>query len=165
MISKLNLTVGDLVVRYGKVLKVFQIKKDAVSLRPFFNSQSSHGLTFTLKQKSVSQGHVRRLVSKTKLKDLLNLIIKKSIAKDRCPAFDSDTALNRNRLTDALWVLKTLWLEKQERSDTLATGKSNIFQRVLLQTAEEIAAVNRTSPERAKLQLLSGLKASLKTNS
>ena len=163
MISKLNLTVGDLVVRYGKVLKVFQIKKDAVSLRPFFNSQSSHGLTFTLKQKSVSQGHVRRLVSKTKLKDLLNLIIKKSIAKDRCPAFDSDTALNR--LTDALWVLKTLWLEKQERSDTLATGKSNIFQRVLLQTAEEIAAVNRTSPERAKLQLLSGLKASLKTNS
>lgn len=161
MRDSFQLNIGDLVVRHGKVLKVLQINQDTISLQPFFCYQTSNNLTFTLKLQNAYDGHIRQLVSKGKIKSLFNLIIKKPVIKSNPPIFDSKTALNNNQLEDSLWVIKTLWLEKQEKSNILTGGKLSIFQRALLQTTEEIAAVNNTSPEQAKLLLFSGLESSL----
>ncbi|MFH0943452.1 MAG: hypothetical protein V1810_04755 [Candidatus Beckwithbacteria bacterium] len=163
MANTTNLTVGDLVVRYGKVMKVFQINQDTVSLQPFSTLKTKNSLTFTLKRGQAHEGHIRPLVSKAKLKQLLDLIIKKPLTKDRCPVYNADTALRQNKFADTLWVIKTLWLEKQEKSNTLPGGKLTIFQQALIQITEEIAAVNHISPQQAKILLLSGLKSSLKT--
>jgi RNA polymerase-interacting CarD/CdnL/TRCF family regulator len=164
MTSTLRLSLGDLVVRHGKVLKVSQINQNTVGLQPFFDFQGNHGLTFTLELKNAYDGHIRRLVSKSKIKTLLKLIIKKSTSKTNPPVFDAKTALSHNQLEETLWVIKTLWLEKQEKSDTLPSGKSTIFRKAMLQATEEIAATNHTSPEQAKSLILSGLKSNLKNH-
>ena len=160
MSNHLRLKIGDLVVRYGKVLKVSQLNKDTISLQPLSKLQSSNGLTFTIKFDSPQEGHLRRLISKDKLKQLMNQIIKKPITKEDCPVYDSNSALNSNRLADSLWVIKTLFLEKQEKSNTLPGGKLTIFQKALIQITEEVAAVTNTTIEKAKTQLLSALKIS-----
>lgn len=164
MTDRLRLTVGDLVVRHGKVLKVFQIKKNTISLKPFFDFQGNNGLTFTLKLKNAYDGHIRQLVSKNKIKALLNLIIKKSATKTSPFVFDTKTALSHNQLEETLWVIKTLWLEKQKKSDILLGGKLTIFRQAMLQATNEIAARNRTSPKQAESLILSGLKSNRKTN-
>lgn len=164
MTNILSFAVGDLVVRNGKVLKIFKISQETISLQPFFHCRSNNGLTFTLKRDLVNDGHIRRLVSKTKLKKLLNLIIKKTISLDRCPDYNAASALISNKLTDTLWIIKTLWLQRQENSNTLPGGKLSIYQKALIQTTEEIAAINQTSPEHAKLLLMSDLKSSLAAN-
>jgi len=161
MANKLNFSVNDLVVRYGKVLKVLRINQKTVSLQPFFHIKSSRGLTYVLKLNNAYDGHIRQLASKAKLKQLLKLIIKKPIAKKQCPAFNSSTALSFNKLTNTLWTVKTLWLEKQANSNSLTGGKFNIFQQAVNQTTEEMAAINQTAPEQEKLLLLSALKSSL----
>lgn len=157
MTTTLNLNVGDLVVRYGKILKVFQINQDTVNLHPFFNFNSNNDLTFTLNLENTNGGTIRQLVSKNKIKTLLNLIIKKTAINSGSPVFDSKTALSQNQLEETLWVIKVLWLEKQ-KSDSLSSGKSTIFRKAMTQATEEIAAANHTSPEKAELLILSGLK-------
>ena len=165
MTDTLTLNIGDLVIRHGKILKVFEIKKDTVNLQPFFDFQGNNGLAFTLDLKNAYDGHIRKLVSKGKIKDLLNLIIKKSTSKAKSPVFDPKTALSQNQLEETLWVIKNLWLEKRAKSNVLPSGKLNIFKRAMLQATEEIAATNHTSPEQAKLLILSGLKLSAKNTS
>ena len=164
MTGTLHLTIGDLVVRHGKVLKVSRINKSIISLRPFFDSRSNNGLIFTLELKNAYDGHIRQLISKNKIKILLDLIIKKSTSRANPPVFDIKTALTQNQFEETLQVIKILWLEKQKKSDILPSSKLNVFRQAMLQATEEIAAVNHTSPEQAKLLILSGLKSSQKTN-
>ena len=159
-----SMAVGDLVVRYGKILKVFRIKKGTIGLQPFFHLQTSNGLTFTLMTAHAHDGHIRRLASKAKIEKLLNLIIKKPTTKNIDPDFDPKTALSDNKLAKTLFVIKTLWLEKQEKSGILPGTKSTVFRQAMIQATEEIAAVNQTSPEQVKLLILSGLKFSQKEN-
>ncbi|MBU1084820.1 MAG: hypothetical protein ABIJ43_00290 [Candidatus Beckwithbacteria bacterium] len=162
MTSKLSLVVGDLVVRYGKVLKVFKIKKDTIEFQPFFAFQAVNGLSFTLKLKNAYDGHIRQLVSKSKIKKLLSLIIKKPSAKINPPVYNTKTALNKNQLEETLWIIKILWLEKQKKANTLLGGKLVVFRKAMLQATNEIAAVNKTSPNQAELLIQSGLESSLK---
>ncbi len=115
MTDKIRLNVGDLVVRHGKVLKVFQIDQDTIDLQPFFNFQASNGLTFTLMTKNAHDGHIRPLASKAEIKRLMNLIIKTSADETSPPAFDIKTALTINQFQDTLWIIKILWLEKQKK--------------------------------------------------
>jgi len=158
MTETLCFEVGDLVVRNGKILKVFKVKKDSINLRPFFHIKTSNGLTFTLLLAHTNDGHIRRLASKNKIGKLLNLIIKKPTAQKDYPDFDTKTALTENQLAKTLWVIKILWLEKQKKSGILQGVKLSIFRNAMLQATEEIAAVNNTSPDQVKLLLLSDLK-------
>ena len=162
MTKKLNLSVNDLVVRYGKVLKVFEVDKDTVSLQPFFEKQSGNGLTFTINLTSVNDGSIRKLDTKAKIKQLQKDIIKKSLTKEDCPAFDSKTALSLNQLEDTLWTVKALYIEKQEKAGVLLGGKLSTFKNAIQQASQEFAAINNTMPEKEHDKILLDLASSLK---
>ena len=164
MTETLNLAIGDLVVRSGKILKVSQIKKDTINLRPFFHIKTSNGLTFTLMLAHTNDGHIRRLASKNKIGKLLKLIIKKPTVGNNNLDFDPKTALSHNQLAKTLRAIKALWQEKQKKSGILQGTKLTVFRQAMLQATEEIAAVNNTSPEEVKLSILSGLEFSQKAN-
>ena len=157
MTETLNLAIGDLVVRNGKILKVSQIKKNTIDLRPFFHIKTSNGLTFTLMLAHTNDGHIRRLASKNKIGKLLNLIIKKPLAKKDYPVFDAKTALNDNQLAKTFRAIKILWREKQKKSGILQGTKLTVFRQAMLQASEEIAAVNKTSIGKAESTILSAL--------
>ena len=157
MTQTLNLAIGDLVVRNGKILKVSQVKKDTIDLRPFFHIKTSNGLTFTLLLAHTNDGHIRRLVSKNKIGKLLKLIIKKPTAGNNNPEFDAKTALSHNQLAKTLRAIKTLWQEKQKRSGILQGTKLTIFRQAMIQASEEIAATNKISIGKAESTILSAL--------
>lgn len=158
MSNKLELSVGDLIVRFGKILKVFQVKTDTVGLKPFFDFKGNNGLNYTLNKKNLDDGNIRLLVSKEKIKTLLNQIINKSSIEKDSPVFDAKTALCQNKFEETLWVIKNLWLEKKEKMNTLSGGKLTIFKRAINQASEEIAASSNISIEKAELLIMSGLK-------
>ena len=157
MAQTLNLAIGDLVVRSGKILKVSQIKKNTINLKPFFHIKTSNGLTFTLLLANINDSHIRRLASKNKIEKLLNLIIKKPIAKKDYSVFDAKTALNDNQLAKTFRTIKILWLEKKEKSGILQGLKLTVFRQAMIQASEEIAATNKISIGKAESTILSAL--------
>lgn len=155
--SALNLTAGDLVVRFGKILKVAKISTESVILKPFFDFKGNNGLTYSLNTKNLNDGHIRLLISKEKIKTLLNQIINKPTDEKDSPVFDAKTALCQNKFEETLWVIKNLWLEKKQKLNTLSGGKLSIFKRAIGQASEEIAASNNISTEKAEHLIMSGL--------
>ncbi len=158
MTNSLKLKINDLVVRHGKVLKVSKISKNSVDLQPFFESQSSNGLTFTLNLSQVNGADIRKLTSKPNLKKLIALINKKFNNQSKLPAFDIKTAFSQNKLEETLKIIKTLYLEKSKKDNILLGGKLTTLKLAMIQATNEIAATNGISPQKAEQLLKSSLK-------
>jgi len=133
-----------------------------LTLNRYFDFPGSNDLTFTLNIDNIKNDHMRQLVSKVKIKNLFKSIIKTPLKDTKPPKFDSKTALLANKLEDTFWIIKTLWLEKQANEDALPSGKLTIFKKAMLQASNELAAVNKILPSKAKSQILAGLNFSQK---
>ena len=153
----LTLKVGDRVVRYGRVLKVFQIKGDTVYFQPHFNPQTSNGLTYQISLKNVTKSNIRKLVTKQKLQDLFKSILNTDSELGAINDLEIRSSLNANNLLQTLKVIKNLWLEKTGRPGTLASGKQNIYQQAMDQATEEVAAVKGLKLDKARQVIISAL--------
>ncbi len=149
--------VGELLVRFGKILQVAEVKIDCLILRPFFNLKSSNGLTYSIPNQNLKSGRVRRLVTKKELESLLKNIIKKTSSAKEINVTESKVSLTSNDFADSLELIKNLWLEKQTHAGFLPGGRLSLYQQALNQVSEEIAAVKGTLPDEAKLLVLTSL--------
>jgi RNA polymerase-interacting CarD/CdnL/TRCF family regulator len=149
--------VGELLVRFGKILQVAEVKIDCLVLRPFFNSKSSHDLTYSIPNQNLKSGRLRRLVTKKQLELLFTNIFKKTSTAKEINVTESKVSLSSNDLADSLQLIKTLWLEKQTHAGFLPGGRLSLYQQALNQVSEEIAAVKGTLPDEAKLLVLTSL--------
>lgn len=149
--------VGELLVRFGKILQVAEVKIDCLVLRPFFNSKSSHNLTYSIPNQNLKNGRLRRVVSKKQLAVLLANTFKKASLAKEINVTESKVSLGSNDLADSLELIKTLWREKQTHAGFLPGGRLSLYQQALNQVSEEIAAVKGTLPDEAKLLILSSL--------
>ena len=111
------LKVGDLLVRFGKILKISAIKTDSVELHPFFNLKTSSGLTYSIPTESLNHGQIRPIVTLEKLNRILKtLFMKTSPVTVSVDVIDTKNALNTHELAESLFLVKTLWLEKQNHT-------------------------------------------------
>ena len=150
--------VGELLVRFGKILQVAEVKIDCLVLRPFFNLKSNNDLTYSIPNKNLKSGRLRRLVTKKQLESLFTNILKKTSAAKEINVTESKVSLSSNDLADSLQLIKTLWVEKQTHAGFLPGGRLSLYQQALNQVSEEIAAVRGTLPDEAKLLVLTSLK-------
>lgn len=150
---------GNLVVRYGKILKVIKLTQDCLVLRPYFNQQNSHHLTYTVKLQMSSDSFIRPLCSKSQLAKIMDNLMAKTGERIAGRWQRIQDNPKTNSLKDSLFTIRALWLEEQANNHYLPGGKKNIFQACLDQAAQEIAAINRTQIETAKQYILKIIKS------
>lgn len=153
------LTAGDLIVRFGRVLKVLGIKDDKVAFVPRFDSNKNGGLTYSIPLKNINGSNYRRVVTKDKLKNLFGSILTKPIPMEEPDTVAVKASLAGNSLTETFTVIKALWSEKKSKSGTLAGGKLSLYQQALEQAVEEVAAVKGVVLDKAKLLIMEALKS------
>lgn len=159
MSGTLTLTAGDLIVRFGRVLKVLGIKDDKVAFVPHFASNKNGGLTYSIPLKNINGSNYRRVVTKDKLKNLFGSILTKPIPMEEPDTVAVKASLAGNTLTETFTVIKALWSEKKSKSGTLAGGKLSLYQQALEQAVEEVAAVKGVVLDKAKLLIMEALKS------
>ena len=147
----------DLWVRFGKILKVAEIKGDSIEMRPFFNLKSSNGLTYSIQTQNLDSGKIRKLITKEKLQQLLQLLKNASLPTE-INVLENKLSLNTQDLGESLQLLKTLWHEKQNHAGFLPGGRLSLYQQTLAQASDEVAAVKGILPEEAKRLILTSLK-------
>ncbi|MFC1627471.1 hypothetical protein ACFL18_02890, partial [Patescibacteria group bacterium] len=76
MTDTLRLNVGDLVVRYGKILKVTKVSKNNIELQPLYNTNTNNQITYSVKTQITDNHFIRRLTEKKELKRLLTQLSK-----------------------------------------------------------------------------------------
>lgn len=144
----MNLSIGDLVVRFGKVLKVNSVEADLITLKPYFKSAQSQGLLYSILKKNLDTGQIRNLTSKAELVTLW----KKVLLPETAATADMDS--NPATLIDTIKLLKSLWQEKQKNKGVLPGARLSLYQQTLNQASDEVAAVKHLLPEVAKSMIL-----------
>ncbi|MBU2051662.1 hypothetical protein KKH13_00465 [Patescibacteria group bacterium] len=159
MSGGLLLVAGDLIVRYGRVLKVLGIKDKKVAFAPRFSTQKNGSLTYMIPVKNIAGSNYRRVVSKDKLKNLFGSILTKPMPAEEPGTIAIKSSLGGNSLTETFTVIKTLWSEKKSKAGVLAGGKLSLYQLALEQAVEEVAAVKGIVLDKAKLLIMDALKS------
>lgn len=154
----MKVSVGDLLVRFGKILCVSRVRADEVILRPFFEAEASHGLVYSIPSRNLNNNSIRKLVSPHQLQELWDSTFKQDSVPAEIDVVESRSSLNLNCLEDSLPLIKTLWSEKQAHAGYLPGGRLSLLQQALTQAAEEIAAVKGILPREARILVLSALK-------
>ncbi len=158
MDRNIKLAVGDVLVRFGRILRVSGIKADTVEMRPFFAVKANNGLTYSIKSQNLTGSQIRKLVTKEKLKELVQNILVGEFLPLEINVVESRSGLNINDLDESLRLIKTLWLERQNHAGFLPGGKLTLYQQALIQASDEIAAVKGITQDDAKKLILISLK-------
>ena len=156
MKDSLKLKAGELVIRFGKMLKVVKADKEMVYLKPFFDKGGDRGgLSYSLPVNKSVMGKLRRVASKEKLDKLWKDIFKKD--KEEWQGLNINEALESNQLEEIMKVVSMLGKEKVKLG-VLPGGKLRIYKEALEQLVAEMAVVKNLSLQKAKLRVESGLK-------
>lgn len=153
----MNLKVGEIFVRFGRVLRISKISGGLIELLPYFTGSNQNSLVYSIPRENFSGGNLRPLIGRVEMQQLLKKL-QRSAPSAPVDVLESKSSLNLDRLATCLPLVKTLWQEKQDHAGYLPGGRLSLFQSALSQASEEIAAVDNISPEQAKTNLLAALR-------
>lgn len=173
MKNKQPFKVGDKIVDFGQVYRIFKIKKQkkvkgkkekVVFFRPYFKTRRNRTLVCSIPVDNITKAKIRRPISKKKLKQLLKELSQKT---------NIENPINTTRLREKLFlndayktvqVLKTLWADQKNESTSLTKRRKDMFSLAIKRLVEEVAFVNGVSLEKARKQIKTALAKGLKND-
>lgn len=148
-----NFKVGDKVINFGSVYRIFKIegkKEKTIFFKPFFKTNSNKGLVYSIPEANLKQTNIRRPFSQTKLQELLRKISSRGKIKSPRNIAKLKETLNLNEPVKTLGILKQLTDEKKKNPDGFTPSKQNLFKLALQKIQEEAALAFGTSLAKAE---------------
>lgn len=167
MNNKRPFEVGDKIVRFGKIYKIFKIKNQKtidgneekiIFFRPYFKAKKEkRDLTFSIPVENIDRANIRRPVSKKELKELLTELSKESDIKKFIDVGKARKTLALNDFNKTIQILKALWREKDDKSQSFTKSKKDAFDLSMKHLVEEIAFVSDLSVITARKKIKKSL--------
>lgn len=160
--------VGDKIVRFGQVYKIFKIKSTegkrgkVIFFRHYFKSKQNKTLIYSIPVKNIDKTNIRRPVSKEELKLLVKKLSKKSDVKKPINLVQARGVLCLNDIYETAQILKSLWIEENDESANFSESKKDVFGLSKEQLVEEIAFVSGISLVMAREKIKRALKRGTK---
>jgi RNA polymerase-interacting CarD/CdnL/TRCF family regulator len=164
-----NLKIGDKIIDFGRVYRVFKINKKGKSsrgrlicFRPFYKKVNNRDLVCTIPEKNLSKTNMRRPLKKKEVKELL---------KDFLSPFESAESVNFDQAKKAIATndpfaminsTKNLYYSRKGEGKDFTVSQKRIFNSLIGRIAEESAFVLGKKPEQIKEKINNSLKKGLK---
>jgi len=145
--------VGDKIIDFGQVYKIFKIEKKVVHFRPYYKTKQNRTLTCSIPVKNIGLTNIRKPISKNRVKKLLERLSEKEERGEPVNAKEVGEKLKLNRPETTARILKKLWLDKQDLSKNFSGSKRNIMNLSIKQLVEEVAFVLDISIAKAKKKI------------
>lgn len=164
MKNKKPFKVGDKIIDFGQVCRIFKIKKEkntkgknekVIFFRPYFKTRQNRSLVCSIPLNNIEKAKIRRPISKKELRQLLKEFSKNPDADVKTPINISRARemLNLNDPHKIVRILKSLWLEKNDKSTSFTKTREKVFRLAIKRLVEEVAFVNGVSIGKAKRQM------------
>lgn len=159
MSKKKNYKVGDKIIDYGQVFRIFKILRQRNSngghervmyFRPFYRSSNNYNVVSSIPMKNIEQTEIRDPLSANEIKTLFIKLKKRkrtevyfdiNKTKDLFKRYDPDSDVR---------LLRDLWKEKKDKSETFSKNKRDIFDLVHDRFSQECAIVKGLPLQKAK---------------
>jgi len=153
MVNINKLKIGDIIIRFGQVYKVFKTeKKDDTKIifyKKFFENPGRAPSIFSIPQDSIGNTKIRGLIGKKDLGSLLGAELK---------AFEVDLEMNINTIKailntddpmEIMKIMKNLATERKT-NEKFPFSKKEVYGTLLKRFASEVAYVYKTTPEKGQ---------------
>ena len=172
MKDNMTFKVGDKIVRFGQLYRIFKIKRQktkgkeerTIFFRAYFRTKQNRTLTCSIPVKNIDKATIRRPISKKELKILLKKFSKKFDIKKPISLAQVRGVLDLNDMDETAWILKNLWIEKKDKSKNFSESKKNVFRALKKQLIEEVACVSGISLVKAREKIKAVLKGGTKND-
>lgn len=166
MKDKKSFKVEDKIVDFGQVFKIFKIKKQkgakgkeegVVFFRPYFKTRQNRTLVCSIPVSNIDKTNIRRPISKTELKQLLRTLSKKPDIETPINIRRARDVLNLNDPHETARILKSLWIEKNDKSTNFTKTRESVFSLSMKRLVEEVAFVSGVSLIKARKKIKAAL--------
>ena len=171
MKDKKSLKVGNKIVDFGQVYRIFKIEKQkrakgkeetVIFFRPYFKTKQNRTLICSIPVNNIKKTKIRRPISKKELRKLLKELSQKSDIEIPINITRAKEMLNLNDPHEIVRILKSLWLEKNDKSTSFTKTREKVLRLAIKRLVEEVALVNNMSIEKAKRQMEEALEKGTK---
>jgi len=160
--KKVKFKVGDAIVDFGKVYRIFEMKDKKCFFKPLFPTKANEGLVCSIPLKSLEETDIRYPIDKKELKKLLAQISKPIKAERRLNINRNRGIMVSNDIGKTVEFIRRLWSIKIDESRNFTTTKKSAFRILMRRLSEEVALVYHQTPEEAEKGIERRLKRAIK---
>jgi len=159
--------VGDIIIDFSHVYRVFKIEKrksaedkkeKVIYFKLYYKTKQNKDLVCSIPVKNIGLTHIRKPISKNKMKKLLKKLSEKEDEERFINMNQAKEKLKLNKPSTTAQILKGLWLDKQDESTNFTDNRRNLLNLSMKQLVEEIAFVFGISVAQAKGKIKRRLK-------
>lgn len=152
-----QLKIGDVIIRFGQVYKVFKIENATVFYHRLLESLKQASSIFSIPQQSIEKTKIRTPITKKELDQLLstelkNLKVDLEISLNAIKGF-----LNTDDPIEVMRILKTLTLMRDEHGK-LPFSKREVYDTLIKRFAGEVGFVYGVDEKKARELIEEALK-------
>ena len=155
MMDPAKIKKGDNLIYHNRVLKVMNIKKNkklddmCVLAKPHFVTRTGLMTIFSIPFKSMVEGNIRKIMSKTNVEKLLRILQHETI-HDGEKINVSDVVFAELTTKDMITMLQLFWDERAQDPNKFATSKKLLMNRLLRALSHIVGAAYSISLEKAE---------------
>lgn len=173
MKDNMTFKVGDKIVRFGQVYRIFRIKKQKrtkdeketiIFFSPYLKTRKNRTLICSIPVNNIDKTNIRRPISKKGLRQLFKKLSQKSDIKTPFNTTKARGQLSLNDPYENVEILKHLWQEKKNESTSFTKTREDVFRLALKRLMEEVALVKGVSIGEARRQIKAALEKGTKND-
>ena len=166
MRDKRQFGVGDKIVEFGQVFRIFKIKRQKnaegkrerlIFFRPYFKDKKDNSIIYSIPSKSIQKTNIRRPLTKRELRKLLKELSEKVEVKRKINIIKAKEILNSNDPHKIVRVLRRLWADKNDQSTNFTKSKKDVFKLSIKRLVEETAYIEKLPLKTAKEKIKEAL--------
>ncbi|MGI6278736.1 MAG: hypothetical protein ACOYJ8_02960 [Patescibacteria group bacterium] len=164
-----NLKVGDKIIDFGRVYRIFKINKKKKSspgrlihFRPFYKKVNNRDLICTIPEENLSKTNMRRPLKKKEIKELLKDFLSPLDSAESVNYDQAKKVIATNDLSAMINSTKNLYYSRKIEGKDFTVSQKRIFNSLIGRIAEESAFILGKKPEEIKEKINNSLKKGLK---
>lgn len=171
MLDDTPIKVGDELVEYGKVYKVFAIEEKKmydgktevhVFFKPFYETVETRTLSCAIPLKNISQANIRRPLLKKTMTEVLDILSDGEFESvEITDVTVAKEILKLNNPHESARVLRTIWDELHNEDLNATKSRKDMFDLSMKILAQEVAYAFDLTLDKAEKKLERALKKSL----
>lgn len=154
--------VGDKIVEFGQVYRIFKIENQKnsegklekiVYFNPQYKTNQNNTLVCSIPALNIEKTGIRKPMSKDRLEKLMRSLRSKKSIEKFSDINKAKILLKSNDPADTVRLLKTLWREKNKVNENFSKSKKDIFKLAMENLVQEVALVEGVSLEKAREEI------------
>lgn len=159
MAKKKNFRVGDKIVDYGRVFRIFKVKKEkngdgeverVIYFKPYYKEKGSPSIVCSIPLNNIEKTEIRKPLSVDEVKLLFRKLKRRKKFEENTDLGKTKELLRGNDPVSNVNLIRILWVEKKYKSEYFSKNKRDVFDLAIDRFAQEFALVKGLSLKEAK---------------